>query len=46
MLWRLLQPSKQVGLTTGDVACRQRLAGMLHHYYRLAACKKKVEYVR
>jgi transposase InsO family protein len=31
------QPGKEVGCSTGDLACRERLGGMLRYYYRKAA---------
>jgi transposase InsO family protein len=34
---RLIEPGEQVGRTAGDVACRERLGGMLRYYYRKAA---------
>jgi transposase InsO family protein len=34
---RLIEPGEEVGRTTGDVACRERLGGMLRYYYRKAA---------
>jgi len=34
---RLIDPKVQVGTAEGPVACRVRLGGMLHHYYRAAA---------
>ncbi len=34
---RLIQPGKEVGRTAGDVACRERLGGMLRYYLRQAA---------
>jgi putative transposase len=34
---RLIEPSEAVGHTTGEVACRERLGGMLRYYYRKAA---------
>jgi transposase InsO family protein len=34
---QLLQPGNEVGHTAGDVACRERLGGMLRYYYRQAA---------
>jgi hypothetical protein len=34
---RLIEPGKEVGRTWGDVACRERLGGMLRYYYRQAA---------
>ena len=34
---RLIEPGKEVGRTPGDVACRERLGGMLRYYYRQAA---------
>jgi putative transposase len=34
---QLIQPGNEVGRTTGDVACRERLGGMLHYYYRKQA---------
>ncbi len=34
---RLIEPGEEVGRTTGEVACRERLGGMLRYYYRKAA---------
>ncbi len=34
---RLIDPSDEVGVTEGSIACRQRLGGMLRYYYRQAA---------
>jgi transposase InsO family protein len=34
---QLLQPGNEVGRIAGDVACRERLGGMLRYYYRQAA---------
>ncbi len=34
---RLIDPSENVGDSTGDVQCRERLGGMLRYYYRQAA---------
>jgi len=34
---QLIQPGEEVGRTAGDVACRERLGGMLRYYYRKAA---------
>jgi hypothetical protein len=34
---RLIEPSEEVGRTTGAVLCRERLGGMLRYYYRKAA---------
>jgi len=34
---RLIEPGKEAGRTEGDVACRDRLGGMLRYYYRQAA---------
>ena len=34
---QLLQPGTEVGHNAGDVACRERLGGMLRYYYRQAA---------
>jgi hypothetical protein len=34
---RLIEPGEEVGQTTGEVACRERLGGMLRYYYRKAA---------
>jgi transposase InsO family protein len=34
---QLILPSKEVGRAAGDVACRERLGGMLRYYYRQAA---------
>ena len=33
---KLIDPGEEVGRTTGDVACRQRLGGILQYYYRAA----------
>jgi putative transposase len=34
---QLLQPNNKVGGSAGDVACRKRLGGILHYYYRQKA---------
>jgi len=34
---KLINPGDDVGRTVGDVACRQRLGGILRYYYRKAA---------
>ena len=34
---RLIDPGEEVGRTTGKVACRERLGGILRYYYRKAA---------
>jgi transposase InsO family protein len=34
---RLIEPGEEVGRTTGEIACRERLGGMLRYYYRKAA---------
>ena len=34
---RLIEPGQEVGRTIGDVACRERLGGMLRYYCRQAA---------
>ena len=34
---RLIEPGEEVGRTTGEVACRERLGGLLRYYYRQAA---------
>jgi transposase InsO family protein len=34
---QLLIPSDEVGRKTGDIACRERLGGLLRYYYRQAA---------
>ena len=34
---QLIQPGNEVGCSTGDVACRERLRGMLRYYYRQQA---------
>jgi transposase InsO family protein len=34
---QLIQPGNEVGGITGDVACRERLGGMLRYYYRQQA---------
>ena len=34
---RLIKPGEEVGRTAGEVACRERLGGMLRYYYRQAA---------
>jgi putative transposase len=34
---RLIEPGKEVGSTAGEVACRERLGGMLRYYHRKAA---------
>jgi hypothetical protein len=33
----LIAPEECVGRTTGTIACRERLGGMLRYYYREAA---------
>jgi transposase InsO family protein len=33
----LIEPGEEVGRTAGGVACRERLGGILHYYYRKAA---------
>jgi hypothetical protein len=33
---RLIEPDGQVGRTTGQIACRERLGGRLRYYYRQA----------
>ena len=33
---KLVDPGEEIGRTTGDVACRQRLGGILQYYYRAA----------
>jgi putative transposase len=35
---RLIEPDSEVGRTTGDVRCRERLGDLLRYYYRDAAC--------
>ena len=34
---RLIDPGEEVGRTTGEVECRERLGGILRCYYRKAA---------
>jgi transposase InsO family protein len=34
---RLIEPGQEVGRTTSEIACRERLGGMLRYYYRKAA---------
>jgi len=34
---RLIEPGEEAGRTAGEVACRERLGGILRYYYRLAA---------
>jgi len=34
---QLIQPGNEVGCAAGDVACRERLGGMLRYYYRQQA---------
>jgi putative transposase len=34
---RLIEPGEEVGRTTGDVSCRERLGGLLRYYHRKAA---------
>jgi putative transposase len=34
---RLIQPGEEVGRTSGEVQCRERLGGILRYYYRQAA---------
>ena len=34
---RLIEPGKEISRGTGEVACRERLGGMLRYYYREAA---------
>jgi hypothetical protein len=34
---RLIDPGEEVGRTTGEVAFRERLGGILRYYYRKAA---------
>ncbi len=34
---RIIDPGEKVGMSTGDVACRERLGGMLRYYHRHAA---------
>ena len=34
---QLIESSDEVGCTTGEIACRERLGGMLRYYYRRAA---------
>ena len=41
---QLIQPGEEVGRTAGDVACRERLGGMLRHYYRLFRFRNKRYY--
>ena len=34
---KLIEPSEEVGQTEGEIECRERLGGLLKHYYRKAA---------
>ncbi|HET6879352.1 MAG TPA: integrase core domain-containing protein [Pirellulales bacterium] len=34
---RILQPGSEIGLTTGEIECRERLGGLLNYYHRRAA---------
>ena len=34
---RLIDPGEEVGLTTGEVECRERLGGILRYNHRKAA---------
>ena len=34
---RIIDPGEEVGRTDGDIRCRNRLGGLLRHYYRSAA---------
>ncbi len=34
---RLIDPDEEVARTTGEIACRKRLGGMLRYYYRKVA---------
>ena len=34
---RLIDPGEEVGRIAGDVACRERLGGILRYYHRQAA---------
>ena len=34
---QLIESSDEVGCTAGEIACRERLGGMLRYYYRRAA---------
>jgi putative transposase len=34
---QLLIPGDEVGRSTGEIACRERLGGLLRYYYRKAA---------
>ena len=34
---RLIDPGEEVGRATGEIACRERLGGILRYYYRKAA---------
>jgi hypothetical protein len=34
---RLLMPGDEVGRSSGEIACRERLGGLLRYYYREAA---------
>jgi putative transposase len=34
---RLIDPGQEVGLTAGEVQCRERLGGTLRYYHRKAA---------
>ena len=41
---RLIEPGEEVGSTAGEVACRERLGGMLRYYYRLFRFRNKRHY--
>jgi hypothetical protein len=34
---RIIEPGQEVGLTRGQVECRERLGGLLKYYQRVAA---------
>ena len=34
---KIIEPDSEVGQATGEIACRERLGGMLRYYYRDAA---------
>ena len=33
---KIIEPGNEVGATTGNVKCRERLGGMLRYYHRAA----------
>lgn len=34
---KILEPGREVGISVGELDCRERLAGMLKYYYRKAS---------